>query len=290
MLLSGASLSILGLLGKIGLQHFSLPSLIFWRFFAAFLLCLIWAKKKGKVRLLSFKQLKLNALRAILVLGSQYSYFYLAETTSLLQATIWINMGPLFVPLLEKIFLRQNIGKSTSIGLIVAFAGALCVLQPSSEEIFSLLDCTGILTGLLQAASQIVFAMGSAEEKSSLPIVYLFFFCSIFSALPYQMLAPSTVPIQAIPYSVWACILALGLASAVNQLSRAEAYQLGSPGKLAVFLYVSVPLATLWDFLLFHNQPNLLSLIGSLLVIVGGALKFSLHQRSHKRKNRKPLG
>ncbi len=280
---SATSLSLVGLFGKLGLHSFSLTATLFWRFFSAFLVCFIFVKWKKQVKKISHKKLTPHLFRAFFVLGSQYSFFYYVNNDSLLNATALLSTGPLFIPFIEKMFQKKRIGKSTWVGIIVAFIGVLCILQPGIE-IFSPLIFIGIFSGIFQGCSQVIFGISSKEERSDLSVLYLLFICSFFSLFPYLLLSSSGAnEIPTMSLGSILVILALGVTTFCNQIFRAEAYQRSAPGKLAVFTYISVVLAGVWDALFFHNTPNYLAILGSSLVIFGGILKIHLRNKAIKK-------
>ena len=287
MLTSAASLSLVGLFGKLGLHSFSLTSLVFWRYFGAFIFCLILVKCMGKLKKkhLSFSQFKMHFLRAFLVLGAQYTFFYYAEKSTLLNATALLNTGPIFISLIDWGILRKKIGKSTWIGVFISFIGILCILQPN-KEIFSSLALVGLFSGAFQGASQVVFGMSSQTEKSDLSVLYLIFTCSLLSLVPALLGGQSlSLGNQESSSVVWV-FLGLGVATALNQIFRAEAYQQATPSSLSTFLYFSVLLAGLWDWLVFSRTPSLLSFFGAFLVVLGGGLKVYLRHRILQKRER----
>ena len=285
MLSSAASLSLVGLLGKLGLNSLSLTSLIFWRYFGAFILCLILVKCMGKLRIrhLSFSQFKLHFLRAFLVLGAQYTFFYYADKSTLLNATVLLNTGPIFISLIDWGVLRKKTGKSTWVGVLISFIGILCLLHPN-KEIFSVLGLVGLFSGAFQGASQVVFGLSSQTEKSDLSVLYLIFTCSLLSLVP-ALLVDKSLGLESQPNisMVW-MFLGLGLVTALNQIFRAEAYRHSSPSSLSTFLYFSVLLAGLWDWLFFSRTPSLLSFFGAFLVVAGGGAKVYLRHRILQKK------
>jgi drug/metabolite transporter (DMT)-like permease len=77
-------------------------------------------------------------------------------------------------------------------------------------------------------------------------------------------------------------IAALGGASILSQLTRAAAYKRGTPTGLSPFLYFSILLGGLFDWLVFDRPPNGLSLLGALLIIFGGVLKLYMRSLKHR--------
>ncbi len=282
MVTSATCLSFVGLLGKIGLSDLPLTSILFWRFFSAFLVCLVFIHYRGQIKKISHKKLTPHLIRAFFVLGSQYSFFYYANRESLLNATALLNTGPLFIPIIERVFLKKTIRKSTWVAIGVAFAGVLCILQPGIE-ILSPLIIVGILSGFSQGCSQVVFGINSKEERSDLNVLYLLFLCSFFTLFPYLLFSPEANKNPELSLTSFVIVLGLGTVTFCNQIFRAEAYQRSAPGKLAVFTYISVVLAGIWDALFFKTPPNYLAILGSSLVILGGGLKIYLRNKALKK-------
>lgn len=284
MLVSATGLSLTALFGKLGNNLFSLPSLIFWRYTSSFLFCLLFFSLKGTLKgFFAQRDYKLQLLRAILVLISQYSFYYYLKHNSLLNATVLLNLGPLFIPIIEWGVLKKRVSKSTWFGVVISLVGAMLILQPD-KEILTFTSFVGILSGLSQGASQVVFGINSRKENVNLSIFNLFLLCALFSGIPFLF---EQSPIWLVePKWAWAIILIslLAIASIANQIFRSIAYKHASPSKLAAFFYFSVILAGLWDWIIFHNPPNLLSISGAFLVILGGTIKIWIHYAKRKNK------
>ncbi len=279
MLLSATGLAFAGLLGKLGFSSFSLPSLIFFRFSAAFLICLTWMGMTGKLKEgLPFSNFKLNLLRAFFVLSAQYSFYYFLERNSLLNGVALLNTGPLFIPIIERGILGHRVEKAEWLGVAIAFLGVLCILQPNAG-IFSIVSFIGLFAGLCQGASQVVFGLNSKRERSDLGLLFLFFLCAGFSLFPYLFSGPTLDAGVSFSTSLIWLVAGLGIASVCNQFFRAHAYKHGTPSKLAAFLYFSVVLAGIFDWAIFDIIPNALSIFGAALVMAGGLIKIYFHLR-----------
>lgn len=274
MLLSGIGLALVGLFGKLGSEQFFLSALIFWRFFAAFSIYLIFLillkKLKGAP-----SHLKMNFIRALFILGAQASFFYYIQNHSLLNGMVLFNTGTLFIPIIEWAFLRQKVGKSTWITVAISFIGVLCILQPD-RGIFSYASLIGLLSGLCQGISQTLFGITSRKEMQGLSILFLFLFCAALSLIPY--LFSQSTWVEGKGFDLWSLglILLLGVFSIFNQTTRALAYQHSTPSRVSPYLSFSVFISGLFDWWFFNRIPNLLSIIGAILVISAGVLKIYL--------------
>lgn len=284
MLISASGLSVVGLLGKLGMNEFSVLALIFWRFLASFVLCFLFLLIKNQLTgIFEFKNIKLQLLRVLFLLGAQYSFFYYLHYNSMLNATVLLNTGPLFIPLIEKCVLGNKVGKSTWIAIVISFIGMLCVLQPD-EGIFSVMSLIGLFAGLSQGSSQVVFGMSSKKEPAEISLLHLFLLCTIGTLIPYLCVPSSWVSSSEWSIVSISLIVGMGLASMCNQFSRAIAYANGSPSKLSSFFYISVILAGFFDWVIFHKTPNTLSIVGAALVFLGSAAKIYLRVLILRRK------
>jgi drug/metabolite transporter (DMT)-like permease len=192
-------------------------------------------------------------------------------------------MGPLFIPIIEWAVLRNKVGISTWVGVVVSFIGLIFVLQPD-EGIFSFLSLIGLLSGLSQGASQVVFGINSKAERGDLGVLYLFLLVSIISLIPYLFIHSTWVPGQEWSHWIILLLLFIGISSTCNQMARAVAYQHGTPSRLSSFLYFSIVLAAFLDWAIYDKIPNELSIIGACLVILGGLLKIYLRAQILKNK------
>lgn len=278
ILLSALSLSVIGLVAKLGIQDMSIPSLIFYRFGSAFafyfLILLAMGRTQGMFR---FRETKTQVIRVLLILTSQYCFFYYLQKNSLLNAAALLNTGPIFLALIESKVFGRHVGISSWVGCIVGFLGAILIVQPD-EGIFSSMSFIGLLSGITQGASQAMGGRLSITGESHVPPLHFFGICSLVSLIPllfYPFVSPESKVFSSIDF-VW--IVLLGIGSIANQLSRARALRYATPARVAPFLYFSVLFAGCWDWLFFGAVPNIISILGIALVIVGGLLKILIRQ------------
>lgn len=236
-LISASGIALVGLFGKLGASEFSLEALIFWRFFAAFFLCLLTLWLMRKLHPLSHDgNLKLHFMRAFFVLSAQYSFYYYIQRDTLMNGLVLLSLGPLSIPFIARVVTGHPIGKSTWVGLLVSFVGVLCILQPN-QGIFSLLSLIGVLAGLCQGCSQVVFGISSKNERTELSTLYMFLICALLSLIPHLIFDRHFEIQSKLSFYVFGLIFLLGLSSVLNQLMRAAAYRHGTPTRLSPFLH-----------------------------------------------------
>lgn len=282
MALSAGSLSLAYLFVKMSTAEVPFFLLVFLRFIIPFLLlALIFAVRRLSIKTVSLRG---HIVRALFVLTAQYSIFYYISKDSLLNATVLLNTSPFFIPLIEWLVLKYHIPKSTWISIAISAAGVICILQPDAG-LFSLLSFVGLLAGIAQACSQVAFGLSAQKESPEISLFYLFGIGSILTFFP--LLGQKTVLEVAWEPDLIGYVLLLSLASLMNQYFRAKAYAHRKPSTLSTFLYLSVLISGFFDWFVFKEIPNTLSIIGAILVIVGGISKIVLRYYFLKRKQSK---
>jgi drug/metabolite transporter (DMT)-like permease len=275
MVLSSAMLSLFTLFSKFGTETVSYALLIFLRFaipLALLLPYLLWISSFKE--LFSTSHFKIQLLRCASILLYQYAIIYYLMQTSLLDATVMQNTGPLFMPILERVFFKHRFEKKVIVSIGISFVGVLCILQPSSS-LFANLGIAGFLAAFGQAGSQVLYRHQARNENQRSNLFYLFFICSLFSGVVFLFSIPFGKPQIVGEHSSWTWVnlVFLGLTSIFNQSLRGEAYKHGKASALAPFLYISIILSAILDWLIFDYLPNWLTLAGTVLVISGGLLQ-----------------
>lgn len=218
-----------------------------------------------------------HLVRALAVTVAQFSIFYYISQSSLLNATVLLNTGPLFIPLLDYLLHGHPMGKSTWISLIVGFTGVVLILQPGAD-LFSWLSLVGLLAGLSQGLSQVLYGYHSTRESLTVNLFLLYGLCSLMSVIPLIIWGVSTQGgWPHVPAIAWLFLLFLCIANIFNQYFRGLAYRLGGkPTTLSTFIYLSIVFASFFDWTVFGTIPNLYSVIGAICVVGAGFLKILL--------------
>lgn len=263
MLLSAIGLSFFGLFVKLGTAGISFFLLTFLRFFIPLLLILpyiLW--RVGIPRFSQSGTFYLQIGRVGCILVSQYAIFYYLSQSSLLDAAVLQNTSPMFIPLIERIFLGRPIRRELLFGMAISFAGVICILKPD-YGIIAWVSVVGLVAALGQAGSQVFFGMQSRAEKTETNLFYLFFFSSLVSLVIFFIIAPFEQGIQfeidsltTLDQKFYWYLVALGLATISNQSFRGIAYHYARPGILAPMLYFSVVVSGCLDWAVFNRLPD----------------------------------
>lgn len=223
--------------------------------------------------------LKLQILRVLFVLSNQYAYFIYLDHAPLINAVVFINTAPLFIPVVSYFALKQKSGRSTWIGVILGVLGVLCITQPE-QGFNNPYVLVGLLSGILLACSQVTWGVLMQNEDWDVTIFCFFFFTSILGTIVFlsfslwqENLIPSLVSLFATHSSSYILMAIIGIGMILNQLVRGQAYRYASPSSLTPFMYLSVVFTGIFDWLYYNHIPDFIFLMGVVLIIFGSLLK-----------------
>jgi drug/metabolite transporter (DMT)-like permease len=280
MILSSFFATFFALFVKIAVEIIYLPWILFLRFFLPLLFILIFSIfKKSLLKQICFKKKGLHLLRALTVVISQLSLLYYFTKGSLTDGvTLW-NTSPIFIPIVSYIFFRQKTSPVVWCSLSVSFLGVLLILKPSNQIIdpFSIF---GFISGISVAISQVLYTI-NRETDSLINNLFLFFLnASIitgvilfsfftlhgFDKFFFLESHPNT-------FSSGAILLAIAIASTMNQFLRGIAFSLAKPSVLSPFIYVSVVFSAIIDTILRPGEiVGFFFILGIALIIIGSLI------------------
>jgi len=289
--LSALSLSLFFLFVKLGEQeNISFFFLSFLRFLVPLLFTLPFFFYNGIFKeILFFKQAKFHGVRTFFVLLQQYAIFFYLTQFSLLDATALLNIAPLFILLLEWMFFKHHATRVMIVSLLIAFIGVLLVLQPDLA-LFSFGSLIGLLGALGSAGSQVFYGRNVQNERQEISLFYLFFLGALVSGV-ILLLSGLFFGVDvaqefnhlfrldnnsSILFLVY--LVLMSFCTLFNQYFRGKAYSLMPPIFLAPFLYFTVFFAGGLDWAVFQNPPNILAVLGSLLILIGAFLQIYLRK------------
>lgn len=262
--------AMISLFSKLGSEYISVPVTLFLRF-AMPLLIVFPGAFKLKVHLFAWSTLKYLLLRSFLVFMTQICFVYYLSQGSLLNGVLLMSTGPLFMPLLARIFIKKEIKRRTVLCLLIGFTGVACILKPTN----GLIDwhaLVGLFSGFFLATTQLalhkVTRLATVMQQLFLIFVFsaLVAFCfMLFFPTSYDLIYQITEP------AVLLIFIGFAISSVCNQVLRSLAYRfVHNPATVAPFMYFSLVFAMILQWLVFNQLPDFLSIVGAVLVVLAG--------------------
>lgn len=271
--LPGAALSMLGaslLFAAMGLfvklASAELPNtmVVFLRNAVGLLALLPWLLWKGSVRLRTSHPRE-HLLRGLAGLGSMYCFFYALAHLPLAEAVLLNYSLPMFMPLIEWLWLGERLPSRLWPPIAVGFVGIALVLKPGLG-LFQPAAAVAVVSALLASVAQVGVRRLTATEPPERIVFYFALLSTSLSALPA---VPTWRPPAA---ALWPTLLAMGAVATGGQLLLTRAYSQARAGRVGPFIYSSVVFAGLLDWLVRGVLPDALTLAGALLVAAAGIL------------------
>jgi drug/metabolite transporter (DMT)-like permease len=223
---------------------------------------LLFLPRKG-LRVFHTRRIGAHAIRGISQTTSQ-TLIVIAFSLMPLAGAMAINFAaPLFATLAAAVFLREKVGLTRWLVLLVGFAGVLIITQPGTGSyttgaLFALGNA--VLYGSVTAGVRGMTATESAETLT----VYQFVFMSAFFTLmlPFGFVMPTTFDTLA--------IILNGVANAVGQYWWTRSLHLAPASAVTPFYYFNLVWALILGFLIWGDVPTWSLIIGSLTVVASG--------------------
>jgi drug/metabolite transporter (DMT)-like permease len=267
--------AIMSALGKAA--GVSTSAIVFFQNFISLLIFLPWILHHG-VSDLKTKHLVLHGVRGLGGVLSQALMFIAILKMPLMNTVLLSNSAPLFIPLIAWIWLRERITASTAISLAVGFVGVLLILKPGASLLRNPAALVATAAAACSAIALVTVNRLSSTDPTDRILFYYFLIASILTApfLPFGWQWPSV--------RQWLFLLGIGLCQAASQLFIIFAYRYAKPGRIAPFNYSVVVFSGLIGWIVWHDRPDALALVGVLLVSAGGiftTLKGGTNSRGH---------
>ncbi|MGR3322101.1 MAG: DMT family transporter [Pseudooceanicola sp.] len=208
---------------------------------------------------------RLHGLRTLFGWSGVTLMFAAAAFLPLSDATAISFLNPVFAMMLAIPFLGERVGPIRWIAAAIALTGAAVLLRPTPAA-FRPEALLAFGAALCLGAEAVVIKRLSGREPALQILLFSNGFGVVLSSLAVLAVWEPPTPAQ------WGAMAAIGVAMAcaqfcfVNAMARAEA------SFIAPFSYATLLFAALYDALVFGVLPDVVSWIGSAVIVAGGIL------------------
>lgn len=275
MLLSTLSFSIMQLFVKLSSGHIPTMEQVFARNFVT----LIWGLfiiAKSKDPAFGKKENRFALfLRAILGYIGVVGYFFATTHMNVADASLLQRSSPFFTILFAAIFLKDKLNRKQIAALLIAFFGALLVINPS----FNLQKAIPAVVGLISAvgaggAYVVINHLKGKESNATIIFVFSLLSCVlslIFGAADFVM--PSTID--------WLMLLGISVTAALGQITLTQAYKMAAPGEISIINYLGIVFSAGLGFVFLNELVSARSLVGMILIFAAALLLYFIKNSSN---------
>lgn len=246
----------------------SIEAIVTVQYVVCLLLCMPRTLRPGLSNIKS-KRIALHFFRgAVGVLGF-YLFYSALEQIPMVDAMLLRQSAPLTVPLVIWAWNRERIATSAWIPLAVGFAGVLVILRPSPDGL-SWWHAAGFISALCLSVSMVATHKLATTEPASRILLY-YFVLSLACVAPFSL-----NDFGGLRWQEWAAMVYVGIAIYFTLRLYTQAYAMAPAHAIAPVNYFAVVMAAFWGWLIWGQVPDKWSLVGSVLVILGGLMTIYL--------------
>lgn len=252
----------------------SLPSeqLVFFRNIMAFLVLLPWLWNKGRG---AFKTQawRFHLTRGLAGLAAMYLFFYAIAALPLAQATLVLLLTPFLIPIISRLWLKEEVTVQTWIAISIGFVGVFIFLNPI-HMVLSPMIAVAFAAAVLAAYTKTLIRRMSGTESTAKIVFYFATLASVLSALPLLWMW------QDIAVEHWLALFAMGVFATAGQLGMTKAFSLAPAARVGVFTYSSVIFAAGFGYFYWQEPIYWHMVLGTLVIMVAGYFALRNRRRS----------
>lgn len=203
--------------------------------------------------------------------------FYAIGKLMTADASILNKLSPFFAIIFSMFILKERVKLYQAVAVIVAFVGALFVIQPGGSA-FSPAALVGAFGGMCAGLAYTYVRKVTSSGEKGPTVVFFFSAFSCLVTLPYLMFNfyPMTL-------AQWLYLIGAGIAAAGGQFTITAAYSYAPAREISVFDYTQIVFTAGLGFMIFGDIPNVFSIIGY-VIIVGVSVAMFLINNSNLAK------
>ncbi len=254
----------------------SAPAVAFFQYLFATIFALPWIWREGR-KALKTNNLFWHILRVILSAIGVQAFVASFTVMPFPQIIALVMVSPFFVIIGAGLFLKENITIWRVLATIVAFSGAMIILQPWAND-FTIKALLPLLAALVWAGASLITKYLTRDERPATITIYLLL---LLTPINLAFYAGSGFDVPALS-AMW-LLVALGVLTALAQYFITKAYSLADAAYLQPFDDLKLPINTLVYLAIFGYALSANFWPGALLII-GASLFIALYE--NKRANK----
>jgi len=226
-------------------------------------------------------QWTLIALRTLTEIGAAYFFLAALFNMPIANASAIMQVLPLSITLAGALFLREAVGWRRLIAILIGFAGVLLIVRPgfTGFTVYSLYA----LAAVVLVTGRDLLARGLSSEVPTMTVAFVNAI-AVMVVFGVASLFSDWAPIsgRAIWQLAGASVLIIG-----GYVFSVSAMRVGEIAVIAPFRYTSLLTALVLGFAVFGEWPDLITLLGSAIVVATGVYTF-YRERRLSRENTGP--
>jgi drug/metabolite transporter (DMT)-like permease len=209
----------------------------------------------------------LHLLRGVLAVLMLSLFSYAIKTLSLTSAYVLFFIAPVLIALMSVPVLGEKIGWASIVAVVFGFGGVVVAFQPTADV------WQGGMASLAVLAAAVCYTIsavaGRLLTRTDTPSSLVFWVTTALAVGGGALAWPDWVSLKP---SDGPWLLLLGVTGMVGQVCIVEAFRHGHAAVVAPFEYSALAWSILFDAFIWQIWPQVHTLWGALLVILGGLI------------------
>jgi drug/metabolite transporter (DMT)-like permease len=273
-ILSGILFATLDAIAKILVQETNLIAVVWSRFFGQCLLALPVAWYFLGPHFWKTHHLQLQLFRSALLVATSSLFFAGLYWLPLAEASSITFTAPIWVAILSKPILGEEVGLKEWLIAGVGFMGILFIARPGTA-IYHWAALLLVLMALVNAIFQLITRKLTRDSAYT-----TFFYSGLVGLALASALLPFAEPLPNLSITAWVLFALLGLLGGLAHLLVVLAFYQMRPHKLTPLVFLQLIWAIAYGYFIFNELPDGWSFIGMALIAASGAWLIWNHHAS----------
>ena len=268
--------TLLDAIMRFAAQLYAVPMLVWARYLVQTIAMLIWLGPGMRLDLIRTARLRLQVVRAVVVLVSSLLFVTALRSLPLAEATALNYSTPVIVVLMGCLLLKESMTPARIAFVIAGAVGMLLIVRPGGA-VFQGAAVYALLAALFYAGYQILTRLLAGENPR-----VLLFYPAVIGTLVMSALAPGFDWPSGMPWTHVALIVLGGLLGTLGHFLFILAFRHAPASAITPFTYTQLVWATLVGWVLYGHCPDAIAIAG-MLIIAGSGFSIALFERRQAR-------
>ena len=246
---------------KILADKTNIYNILFYRGFLGFIFIAIFLLKLN-INVLYTKKIHIHFVRSTINALALYFWFNALLISSLADVSAIGNVAPIFATLLAILFLKEKFFLNRIIAIVLGFFGVLLIIKPGFNNIE-----TGYYMALAAAilwSFLVVFLKNLSKTENFFSVIFYFqLFLFIFIGLIFY----NKIELPNLNTLMW--IILMSILGNLSQIFYFQALKYKDVSFVTPFEYLRFIIIAFFGIVLFSEEPNISTYIGSIIIFIG---------------------
>ncbi|MCC7016121.1 MAG: DMT family transporter [Rhodospirillales bacterium] len=266
-------LTVLDATVKYLVRIYPLPMVSWARYFFHLATFGAWILATHRAVAVRTRRLPLQIVRGLLLVAMTFLFIAALGRLPLADATAINFLSPIVVTALSALVLRETVGWHRWLAVIVGFAGVLIIVRPDADVVN-----WGALLALGATFFFALYQIATRALAPTDPAVTTMFYTALVGTAATSLIVPF---FWAMPTAAdFGLMVVAGVMGGGGHFLLIHAYRHAEASLVAPLFYVQIVFATGFGYVAFGETPDVWTLAGAALIILGGLWIWSRERRA----------